>query len=162
MIYFISGEVHWYFTNSTFNLISCPVISRAIALTMSHLKMFQEFAFKVFLQVLQVNNIFNGRMRNWLYTSFEASNEQGNYLNTTIDSGVINARKRRNAISLVGLFATWIMEIIYVVIGGFLATFIKDGNLLGEIIGLILPIGFYLVPLIQIQTTPSIKSFINK
>ena len=85
-----------------------------------------------------------------------------NVLNICLDARVIHARKRRNAISLIGLFATWVQEIIYTVIGGFLATFIKDGNLLGEIVGSIVPFGFFLAPLIQIQTTPSIKSFIEK
>ena len=79
-----------------------------------------------------------------------------------LEASVINARKRRNAISLIGLFATWLLEIFYAVIGGFLATFIKDGNLLREIVELIIPFGFYFVPLVQIYTTPSIKSFLKE
>ena len=78
------------------------------------------------------------------------------------DSAVIKSRRRANAVSLTGLFATWVLELIYIFIGGFLAFLIKDGNLLREIVSSIIPFAFYFVPLVQIQTSPNIKSFVKK
>lgn len=79
-----------------------------------------------------------------------------------LDSRVIKARKRVNAISLMGLFATWVLEFTYTIIAGILAAFISDGNILRELVSSMISFGFFLIPLIQIYTTPSIKSFMKK
>ena len=79
-----------------------------------------------------------------------------------LGESVIRARKRRNAISLVGLFATWVLEMTYIIVGAILAVFTSDSNILRETINIMISFGYYLIPLIQIQTTPSIKSFMQK
>jgi hypothetical protein len=65
------------------------------------------------------------------YIIFEALDEPAqNYLNTFLDSPHITAlfirtkRNRRNAISMTGLLATWIMEACYIVFAGILANLV--------------------------------------
>jgi len=83
------------------------------------------------------------------------NNNMGHILNPN----VIKSRNRVNAISLTGLFATWLIEVGYNFFGAFLSVFIKDGILLSEVVSSMIPFEYYLIPLIQIYTTANLKSF---
>lgn len=79
-----------------------------------------------------------------------------------LDTKVIKSRNRANAVSLTGLFATWALELVYIIFGGLLSIVIKDSNLLREVVSSLIPFEYYFIPLIQIYTSPNIKSFMDK
>jgi hypothetical protein len=76
-----------------------------------------------------------------------------------LDQKVIGMRNRVNAISLTGLFATWVMEVNYIVFGGFLLLLVDDSNFIREVVALVKLFDFYLIPLVQIYTSVPMKRF---
>ena len=75
---------------------------------------------------------------------------------TILDAKVITMRNRVNAVTLKGLFATWVMEVFQVVVAGLLSNVI--GNRWNrELSAFLRQTEFLLIPLIQIHTSPPIK-----
>ncbi len=72
-------------------------------------------------------------------------------------AGQITSRNRVNAISLTGLFATWLMEVAYVIFGGFLLFIISDNNLIREIVTCLKLYDYFLIPFVQVYTSAPIK-----
>ena len=81
--------------------------------------------------------------------------------NAVLDSKSIGSRNRSNAIGLAGLFATWLLEILYILMVGFLHLFIEDSNFLREVVASIKYFDFFLIPFVQVNTSPPIKRFIE-
>jgi hypothetical protein len=77
-----------------------------------------------------------------------------------LDQSAIQKRTRENAISLTGLFAGWLMEVWYIGLVGFFAI-ISDGNLPREVATVFKYFEFYLIPLVEIQTSPAIRRFMT-
>jgi hypothetical protein len=59
---------------------------------------------------------------------------------------------------MVGLLSTWIMEVCYILAAGILAHNF-DNNLLREVFSLAKMFEFCLVPIAEIASTPSLRSF---
>jgi hypothetical protein len=74
-----------------------------------------------------------------------------------LDKKSINLRNRTNAISLIGLFATWGIEVCYVIFGGLLSIVITDNNFLQEVVSALIPFEYYFIPLVQVYTSAPIK-----
>ena len=78
--------------------------------------------------------------------------------NGVVDASVVRMRNRANAISLTGLFAGWLMEVWYIVFVGFLSVTLNS-NLVREVSTVLKYYEFYLIPLVQIHSSPPIKRF---
>ncbi len=76
-----------------------------------------------------------------------------------VDANVIKMRNRANAISITGLFAGWIMEIWYLVLAGFLLFIVKDNTSIRQVISCVRMYEFFLIPLVQVYTSPPMKKF---
>jgi hypothetical protein len=70
----------------------------------------------------------------------------------------IKARNNVNAISLTGLVMGWLMEVWYVIAGGFLG-YVLDRNMLREVSSILKFYEFYFIPLVQIHTSAPLKRF---
>ena len=79
--------------------------------------------------------------------------------NFVLDQNVIKMRNRVNAISLTGLFATWMMEVCYVLFGGFLLLLLDDNNFIREVDTFVKLFDYYFIPLVQIYTSAPMKRF---
>ena len=82
--------------------------------------------------------------------------------NSVLDTKVINLRNRANAISLTGLFATWALELCYVVFGGVLSIVITDSNFIRELVSALIPFEYYFIPLVQVYSSVPIRNFKSK
>ena len=91
----------------------------------------------------------------YYYITFHNNNA---IANGVLDASVIRMRNRANAISLTGLFAGWLMEVWYIVFVGFLSATL-DSNLVREVSTVLKYYEFYLIPLVQIHSSPPIKRF---
>ena len=80
---------------------------------------------------------------------------------SVLTQDVINQRNKRNAITMVGQLVTWIVEILYVVLQ---FIFALKGNMgeMREIASIIKTLDFFLIPLVQIVTSPPLKRFLLK
>ncbi len=76
-----------------------------------------------------------------------------------LDQRVIRTRNRANAISLIGLFSTWIFEVSYLVVTGFLSFAIKNHDFLRELVWCYKAYEYFFIPLVQIYTSPIMKVF---
>jgi hypothetical protein len=76
-----------------------------------------------------------------------------------VDANVIKMRNRANAISITGLFAGWIMEIWYLVLAGFLLFIVNDNTSIRQVISCVRMYEFFLIPLVQLYTSPPMKKF---
>ena len=77
-----------------------------------------------------------------------------------IDPSIVKMRNRINAISLSGLFAGWLMEVWYIVLVGFLSLMF-DSKLLREVSTVLKYYEYYLIPLVQIHSSPPIRKFMS-
>ena len=75
-----------------------------------------------------------------------------------LNSSTIKQRNRTNAISMMGLFLTWILEVCYITVTGIVVTVYKQ-EWFREYSAILRDFDFVVVPLIQILTTPPIKRF---
>ena len=80
---------------------------------------------------------------------------------TILKSSVIQRRKKENAISMTGQHAGWTIKICHLIIGGFLSPLYKVDQL-RNISSLLKNIDFFLIPFVQIMTSPPMKSFMLK
>ena len=71
---------------------------------------------------------------------------------------VIKSRNRANAVNLTGLVLGWLMEVWYIFLVGVLS-FILDQNAFWEVSALLKYYEFYLIPLVQVHTSPALKKF---
>ena len=74
---------------------------------------------------------------------------------------VIKQRNRASAVSMYGQLAGWVMEIWYAVILIFFSAF-YDADNLREIASLIKDFEFVLIPLVEVQTSYPIVSFLSQ
>jgi hypothetical protein len=77
-----------------------------------------------------------------------------------ISQSVLKLRNRSNAASMLSRFLTWILRIWYVALAGVLSILFKIENL-KEMSALVKLSDLFLVPLLQIVTTASIKHFLR-
>ena len=77
-----------------------------------------------------------------------------------IQPEVLKLRNKRNAISMVGLLASWLMELWYIIIVGLLTAMIKDPVYVRDVATLIKMFEFVLLPMVQIFTSEPIKRFL--
>ena len=77
-----------------------------------------------------------------------------------IQPEVLKLRNKRNAISMIGLLASWLMELWYIIIGGLLTAIIKDPVYVRDVSTLIKMLEFVLLPLVQILSSEPIKRFL--
>ena len=91
--------------------------------------------------------------------SFSHIFHHDNYIAVTVlNQTIIKNRNRTNAVSLVGLFISWLLQVVYVVISGFVATML-DHVWLREYTSLLRIVEFAFIPWIQIHTSPPLKQF---
>ncbi len=76
-----------------------------------------------------------------------------------LKASVINERNHRNAITLTGQVATFVIEFWYVLLVTVLSHFL-DIELVREVSPILKHFDVLLVPLVQIYTSPPLKSFI--
>ena len=77
-----------------------------------------------------------------------------------IQPEVLKLRNKRNAISMIGLLASWLMELWYIIIVGLLTAIIKDPVYVRDVSTLIKMLEFVLLPLVQILSSEPIKRFL--
>ena len=87
-------------------------------------------------------------------------NHNNNIAANILRREVIKQRNRTNAITMVGLFLTWLMELSYYSLVVILMTLGYDGHS-REIATIIKMFEFSLVPLVQIMTSPPLRRFGN-
>jgi hypothetical protein len=73
-----------------------------------------------------------------------------------LQQSVIKKRNRVNAISLTGLVMGWLMKVWFIILVGILSLFI-DSHVLREVSTVLKHFEFYLVPLVQVHTSDSLK-----
>ena len=78
-----------------------------------------------------------------------------------VSEATILSRNKTTAISMVGQIASWFMEIWYIVLVGVLSTMFQV-DLLREVSVLIKTSEYFLIPLVQVLTSASIKRFLKK
>jgi hypothetical protein len=78
---------------------------------------------------------------------------------TVLQPEVIRQRNRKNAISMVGQFCSWILELSYFFLLIFFATRLYHDQR-REIASIIKLYEFSLIPLVQIFTTASMRQFV--
>jgi len=88
------------------------------------------------------------------------ADHDNNIAASILQQSVIDKRNRSNAISLFGLFLTWSMDILYIIVNGFIFT-ISNSEWLREVLSTLKNVDFVLVPWIQISTTPCLIQFIK-
>ena len=74
---------------------------------------------------------------------------------------MIKSRNRANAIGVTGLFTAWLLEVFYIVFGGFLLLIVDDSNLIREVVTSLKLYDYYIIPLIHVHTSPPIKRFME-
>ena len=72
---------------------------------------------------------------------------------------VIQQRNKANAISFVGQFAGWIMEVWYVVLVGLLAVILKMDSSVREVSSMVKDFEFALIPMVEVFTSSPIQNF---
>ena len=77
---------------------------------------------------------------------------------TVLNKTAIKQRNRTNAISMMGLFITWILEVCYITVTGIVVT-VYNQEWFREYSALLRDFDFVLIPLVQILTSPPIKQF---
>ena len=77
-----------------------------------------------------------------------------------LDPSVIRVRNRTNSITLTGQVMSWFMELWYIVLIGFISNMFNPASL-REVAPFFKTFEFFLVPLVQIYTSPPIKRFIS-
>jgi hypothetical protein len=73
---------------------------------------------------------------------------------------VVGRRNRVHGITLIGQTSSWLIEFLYVLLAGTLGSFF-GGSFLREFVSFFKGLDFVLIPLIQIITTPSMRSFLK-
>ena len=90
------------------------------------------------------------------------TNHNNNVAATVLKQLVIKQRNRNNAISMLGLSASWLLEIWYILFVG-LFTFGFESSSMREIAAVLKDFDFLLIPVLQILTSAPIKkSFFTK
>ena len=79
-----------------------------------------------------------------------------------LNQQVIRNRNRRNAITISGLFATWILEVSYLIFTGFLSFLTNRHDLVRELVWSVKAYEYFCIPCIQIYTSPQMKLFKSK
>jgi hypothetical protein len=78
-----------------------------------------------------------------------------------LSSSVIKARNRTSAVSLLGLFLTWIMEFWYLLLVAALLV-VFESHLVIEASAILKYFEYYLIPLVQIYSSQPIKRYLLK
>ena len=89
------------------------------------------------------------------HISYHNNNIAANVLSAT----VIKQRNRTNAISFVGQFLGWVMEVWYVILVGLLSA-VYNMESVREISSLLKDLEFVLIPLVEVYTSFPITKFI--
>ena len=79
---------------------------------------------------------------------------------TLLDPSIIRLRNQANSISLTGQVLGWLMEIWYIVLIGFILNVFNPTSL-REVAPFFKTFEFFLVPLVQIYTSPSIRRYLS-
>ena len=79
---------------------------------------------------------------------------------SVLKPSIIRDRNRSNAISLTGQAIGWVMEVWYIILVGVFSTIYKF-ELTRELSPIIKLFEFALIPLVEIYTTPPLKSFMG-
>ena len=74
---------------------------------------------------------------------------------------VIKQRNRANAISMVGQFARWVMDIWYAIVIGYIAS-IYNLDLIRELPPMLKNLEFVLIPIVEVYTSAPIQRFMDK
>ena len=90
---------------------------------------------------------------------FYLLNHNNNFAINILDSSVIRMRNLANSISLYGQILSWVMEVWYNVLIGFISNVFNPSSL-REVAPFFKTFEFILVPIVQIYTSPPIKRFI--
>ncbi len=78
-----------------------------------------------------------------------------------LDQNIIKKRNRVNALSVFGLFVTWVIEVLYVVFIGILSFIVIDHDFVREVVGFCRIYDYFLIPFVQIHTSAPIQAFIS-
>ena len=70
-------------------------------------------------------------------------------------------RKKNNAVSITGLFATWVMEITYLGFASFVSFMVREQEFMRDVVGCIKYFDYYFIPLVQIYTSPPIRRHVT-
>ena len=73
---------------------------------------------------------------------------------------VVNMRKKNNALSITGLSATWVMEITHLGFASFISFMVREQEFMRDVVGCVKYYDYYIIPLIQIHTSPPIRRYI--
>jgi len=84
-----------------------------------------------------------------------------NIASTVLDANIIRQRNKANAINLTGLFATWVTELVYPVFVGLLFFVVSGHNDVRDATSCLKLFDYFLIPLIQIHTSPPLKRFLE-
>jgi hypothetical protein len=79
---------------------------------------------------------------------------------SVVKPSVVKQRNKSNAVSMVGQFAGWVMEIWYVLLIGLLSGFYNMEKM-REFSSLVKDLEFVLIPLVEIYTSLPIRNFIS-
>ena len=91
--------------------------------------------------------------------SFSHIYHHDNYVAVTVVSqSVVKQRNKTNAISMVGLFVTWFLQVGHIIASGFIV-FMFDMVWLREYTSLSRIVDFVLIPWIQIRTSTPLKQY---
>ena len=78
-----------------------------------------------------------------------------------LDMSTIKRRNQVNAVSLIGLFGGWLLEVWYILFV-IILFLLFEASWVHEMVAIVKYYEFYFIPLIQIQTSAPIMGFIDK
>ncbi len=79
-----------------------------------------------------------------------------------LQPSAIKQRNRSNAISFLGLFITWCLQILYIIVIGIIINLFQVDWFREYTSILYLDLNFFIIPWIQVATSPPIKRFLIK
>jgi hypothetical protein len=74
----------------------------------------------------------------------------------------VKMRNKRSAISMVGLLASWTMQMWYIVLVGLLKAVFKDPVFVRDVSTLVKMVEFVCLPFVQIVTSEPLRNFIYR
>lgn len=78
-----------------------------------------------------------------------------------LSENIIRKRNRANALSLMGNFSTWLVNMIYVIGAGFVPVLFSNSVSVKEVTSFLKFFDYLVVPFVQIKTSPPLRRFVE-
>jgi hypothetical protein len=84
-----------------------------------------------------------------------------NVASIVLDQKIVLQRNKANAMNLTGLFATWVTELVYPIFVGLLFFVVPGHNNIRDVVGTFKWFDYFLIPFIQVHTSPPLRRYLE-